>query len=163
MSIKPAIQILDEKKLLGMRVQMNFIGNRTQELWQKFMPRKNEIENKVSEELYSVEVYPSLSYFDQFNPATNFEKWAAVPVSTIDNSPTGLESLIIPAGLYAVFSFKGRDSEAPAMYQHILGNWLPNSKYQLDNRPHFAVMGEKYKNNDPDSEEEFWIPIKPKV
>jgi AraC family transcriptional regulator len=31
----------------------------------------------------------------------------------------------------------------------------------LDQRPHVEVMGEKYKNNDPDSEEEIWIPIKP--
>ncbi|WP_339864558.1 GyrI-like domain-containing protein [uncultured Algoriphagus sp.] len=158
----PTITTLPVTKLIGMRVHMNFITNRTQELWQKFMPRKNEIEGKVSNEQYSVEVYSSLSYFDQFNPATNFEKWAAVPVATIEDSPVGMESLIIPAGLYAVFPFKGLASEAPAMYQHILGNWLPNSKYQLDNRPHFAVMGEKYKNNDPDSEEELWIPIKPK-
>jgi hypothetical protein len=29
--------------------------------------------------------------------------------------------------------------------------------------PHFEVLGDKYKNNDPSSEEEVWIPIKPKV
>ena len=36
------------------------------------------------------------------------------------------------------------------------------SKYSIDNRPHFEIIGEKYKNNDPNSEEEIWIPIKPK-
>ena len=35
--------------------------------------------------------------------------------------------------------------------------------YTLDDRPHFEILGEKYKNQDPDSEEELWIPIKPKV
>ncbi len=39
---------------------------------------------------------------------------------------------------------------------------LPNSEYELENRPHFEVLGEKYKNNDPNSEEEIWIPIKKK-
>ncbi|MEP1984886.1 MAG: GyrI-like domain-containing protein, partial [Maribacter dokdonensis] len=40
--------------------------------------------------------------------------------------------------------------------------WIPNSEYQLDGRPHFEVLGAKYKNNDPNSEEEVWIPIKAK-
>lgn len=161
MSINPSIRTLDETKLVGMRVHMNFIANKTQELWQRFMPRKNEIKSKGSNELYSVKVYSSSTYFDQFNSATKFEKWAAVPVAgSEDTPPMDMESLVIPAGLYAVFPFKGMASEAPAMYQYILGTWLPNSTYELDHRPHFAVMGEKYKNNDPDSEEEFWIPIK---
>jgi hypothetical protein len=34
------------------------------------------------------------------------------------------------------------------------------SMAKLNKRPHFAKMGEKYKNEDPDSEEELWIPIK---
>jgi AraC family transcriptional regulator len=38
--------------------------------------------------------------------------------------------------------------------------WLPDSEYRLDVRPHFEVLGEKYKNDDPESEEEIWIPIK---
>jgi len=33
----------------------------------------------------------------------------------------------------------------------------------LDNRPHFEVLGEKYKNGDPESEEEIWIPVKEKA
>ena len=39
-------------------------------------------------------------------------------------------------------------------------NRNPKSKYELDKRPHFALMGEEYKNEDPDSEEELWFPIK---
>jgi len=37
---------------------------------------------------------------------------------------------------------------------------LPNSDYELDNRPHFEILGKKYKNNSADSEEEIWIPVK---
>ena len=74
--------------------------------------------------------------------------------------PVGMEKLVIPTGLYAVFPFRGSESEVPKMYQYIMSDWLPNSVYELDHRPHFALMGEKYKNNDPDSEEEFWVPVK---
>ncbi|MEN9524835.1 MAG: hypothetical protein RLZZ256_219, partial [Bacteroidota bacterium] len=34
--------------------------------------------------------------------------------------------------------------------------------YLLDERPHVEVMGSKYKNNDPASEEDIWIPIRPR-
>ncbi|PZX56849.1 AraC family transcriptional regulator [Algoriphagus ratkowskyi] len=158
----PTIQLLPATRLVGMRIQMNFITNKTQKLWKRFMPRKLEIENSVGSELYSVENYPDLTFFEQFNPATEFEKWAAVKVEDFENIPEGMEKLIIPTGLYAVFPFKGTDNEAPPMYQYIMESWIPSSAYELDLRPHFALMGEKYKNNDPDSEENFWVPIKPK-
>lgn len=161
--MKPRIQTLSEVLLIGKKLRMNLMANQTQTLWQNFMPNRKEILNSIGDELYSVEVYDSLSYFSSFSPADKFDKWAAVRVADHEMVPAGMEALIIQSGLYATFSFKGLDSEAPAMYQYILGTWLPNSEYQLDNRPHFAVMGEKYKNNDPDSEEEFWIPITPKI
>jgi AraC family transcriptional regulator len=66
-------------------------------------------------------------------------------------------------GLYAVFLYKGAASAAAPFYQYIFQTWFPNSEYLLDNRPHFEILGEKYKNNDPASEEEIWIPIKPKT
>ncbi len=67
-----------------------------------------------------------------------------------------------PSGLYAVFIHKGDASTAPKTFEYIFGTWLPNSEYLLDNRPHFEILGEKYKNEDPNSEEEVWIPIKPR-
>lgn len=126
------------------------------------MPRKKEIENSIGSELFSVELYDSPSYFALFNPAGEFEKWAAVKVEKFENIPEEMKPVIIPSGLYAVFPFRGTASEAPKLYQYILGSWIPDSTYELDHRPHFALMGEKYKNNDPNSEEEFWIPIRPR-
>jgi AraC family transcriptional regulator len=29
----------------------------------------------------------------------------------------------------------------------------------LDNRPHFEILGEKYKQGSTDAEEEIWIPV----
>jgi AraC family transcriptional regulator len=62
--------------------------------------------------------------------------------------------------MYAVFIHKGPASKGPETYNYIFGTWLPGSDYILDSRPHFALMGEKYKNDDPASEEEIWIPVK---
>ena len=76
--------------------------------------------------------------------------------------PEGMETFILKGGLYAVFLYHGAASAAEGTFRDILGIWLPGSAYCLDDRPHFEILGEKYKNESPDSEEELWIPIKPR-
>ena len=71
-----------------------------------------------------------------------------------------METFTLIGGLYVVFLYQGIASAGAKTFQYILGTWLPNSEYTLDNRPHFEILGEKYKNEDPSSEEEIWIPIK---
>lgn len=157
--MNPRIETLTEKKLLGNKTQMSLANNKTRELWQSFMPKRREISQVKGTELYSVERYPGTAFFQNFNPMAEFEKWAAVEVESFDSIPAGMESLIIPSGQYAVFHYKGKPSQAQATYQYIFSQWLPGSAYSLDNRPHFALMGEKYKGEHEDSEEEFWIPV----
>lgn len=148
-----------QKLFLGMSKDMSFANNTTPDLWRAFMPRRKEIQNVIGIELYSGEVYPN-NFFISFNPSTPFQKWAAVEVENFDQVPARMETLISPAGLYAVFNYKGTNAGAAEFYRKIFTEWLPASAYQLDARPHWAVMGTKYKNNDPDSEEEIWIPVK---
>jgi AraC family transcriptional regulator len=155
------IETIKEKKLIGKRVKMSFFNNKTFELWHNFMPKRPEIKNCMDSNLYSIEVYPPL-FFDRFNPEAEFEKWAAIDVTDFDTVPEGMETILVPGGAYAVFLYKGPASAASNTYKYILGIWLPNSDFLLDDRPHFAIMGEKYKNEDPGSEEELWIPIKPR-
>ena len=155
----PKIEFISEKKLIGKRLEMSFEDNRTFELWKSFMPFLNNIKNKVGTELYSIQQYKP-HFFEDFDPTARFEKWAAVEVDNFENLPKEMDSFTIQEGLYAVFLFKGNPSVAANRFQYILGTWLPNSNYVLDVRPHFEILGEKYKNNDPNSEEEIWIPIK---
>ena len=157
--MEPRIETLPEKQVAGMRIVMSFANNKTRELWQRFMPRRNEIENSVGTELYSLEVYPS-GFFAPFDDKALFEKWAAVEVTDHDTLPPEMKPLTVPTGLYAVFLHQGPASAGPQTYGYIFQEWLPHSAYALDDRPHFAVMGEKYKGENPDSEEELWIPVK---
>lgn len=158
--VTPRIEYIQEKILLGQRLTMSLVNNTTGELWKNFMPRRAEIKAAVTTDLLSVNVYPP-SYFTHFQPTHSFEKWAAIEVSTVENMPAEMASITLPSGLYAVFIHKGSSADA-RIFQYIYGTWLPASSYQLDERPHFEVLGEKYKNNDPQSEEEIWIPIKEK-
>ena len=157
--MQPRIETIAKKKLVGKRIRMSLADPKQFELWNGFMPRRKEIKSAASNDLYSVEVYDGLDYFKNFSPNTTFDEWAAVEVTDLNSVPEGFETLIIPAGLYAVFIHKGPSSKGFETYQYIFGAWLPSSDYILDHRPHFAVMGEKYKNEDPDSEEELWVPV----
>ncbi|MBB4804140.1 AraC family transcriptional regulator [Flavobacterium nitrogenifigens] len=157
--MQPLIKVLAEKKLTGHFIEMSFIENKTFQLWNGFMPQKKEIKNTVDANLYSLEVYPE-HYFDNFNPSNNFQKWAAVEVSSFENLPSEMKTLNVPSGLYAVFLHVGPATDAHKTYNYIFAEWLPNSAYNVDERPHFAIMNEKYKKDDPTSEEEIWIPIK---
>ncbi|KRD06400.1 AraC family transcriptional regulator [Flavobacterium sp. Root901] len=157
--MEPRIETLAEKKLVGRYIEMSFTDNKTFQLWSGFMPKRKEILNTTNDNLYSLEVFPD-GHFDNFDPDKTFQKWAAVEVSDYTNVPSEMETLIVPNGLYAVFIHYGPASEGHKTYHTIFAEWLPNSEYLADDRPHFAVMDHKYKKDDPDSEEEIWIPIK---
>lgn len=157
--MNPRIETIAEKKLIGQCVVMTMADNKTSELWRGFLPRRREIKNNLTAELISMQVYNPPLDLANFNQHTPFEKWATVEVSGFSDIPAGMQTYIIPAGLYAVFLHKGAASTGAKTFNYIFGSWLPVSGYHLDARPQFEILGERYKNDDPESEEEIWIPI----
>ena len=157
--MKPRIEILPEKKFIGKKVRMSFLNNKSYDLWKSFMPYRKQITNNIGPELYSIEVYEP-GYFNNFDQGREFEKWAAIEVTSPCLVPEGLETFATFGGLYAVFLHHGAASDGPKTYRYIFEIWLPDSVYFIDDRPHFAIMGEKYKGDSPDSEEELWIPVR---
>ena len=157
--MEPRIEILDEKRLVGISLPMSLANNLTGKLWQSFMPNRNNISNQISEDLYSMQIFPD-DYFDNFDPNKEYVKWAAAEVTDFNDIPSNMASFTLAGGLYAVFNYKGAASAAGPFFNYIFTDWIPNSKYTLDNRPHFEILGAKYINENPDSEEEVWIPIK---
>lgn len=161
--MEPRIENLEEIKLIGKSLIMSLAKNQTPELWKSFMQERKLITNATSNDLISMQVYGKELDFKNFTPSTQFEKWATTQVTDFKNTPPNMKEFNLEPGLYAVFIHKGLVSDFPKTAQYIFGQWLPNSKYELDQRPHFEVLGEKYKNNDINSEEEVWIPIKKKL
>lgn len=159
--MNPRIEIIEEKKLVGKKLTMSYANYRVGELWGFFMPRRKEISNSLSNDLVSLVVYKP-NHFDDFNPNNEFERWATVEVADFVNLPEEMETFVLSSGLYAVFHYIGSSTGIISFYQNIFTVWLPSSEYVLDDRPHFEILGEKYKNNDPLSEEDIFIPIKQK-
>ncbi len=160
--MEPRIENLIEKKVIGKRIRTSLSNNKTFELWHSFMPRRMEIKNRTNTDLLSISVYDTSMDFENFSPQAEYDKWAAAEVTDFNSIPDGMEPLTIESGLYAVFIHKGAASDGTKTFRYIFGTWLPNSDYVIDTRPHFEILGSKYKNNDPDSEEEIWVPVKKK-
>lgn len=158
--LQPTITTFPTTKFMGKCLTFTYADYRAFELWSSFMPRRNEIKNAIGTDLYNIQINPE--NFD-FQPNTPFVKWAAIAVATFDFTPDGMQILEIPEGLYAVFNYKGDQSNAASFFSAIYTEWLPNSAYELDHRPQFEVLGAKYKTNDLNSEEEIWIPVKLKL
>lgn len=150
------------KRLVGMSMDMTYAtSSLTGKLWGTFMPRREEVIGAVSSDKYSLQKFKEGYDWSSSSEGTAFVKWAAIEVDNIDKVPHGMEVLDLEGGLYAVFIHKGLASEFLKTLQYILGEWMPRSGYDPDSsRPQYEVLGEKYINNHPDSEEEVWFPIK---
>lgn len=157
----PRIEKCSHFFLCGLTREMSLVANTTFRLWNEFMPRRNEIVLSLGKELYSVELYPP-GFFMSFDATRQFNKMAAVKVEPSAELPVGMNVLEIPEGEYAIFTYRGTSMDSKSFYNYIFAEWLPSSSFKIDMRPHLAVMGEKYKFEHPDSEEEIWIPIIPK-
>ena len=123
----PVIKISSEKKLIGKQIKMSLADNKTFELWSGFMPRRKEISNNLTNDLFSMQVYDKSYDFSNFDPEATFDKWAAIEVAGFDAIPEGMESFILSEGLYAVFNYKGAASQGAKMFHYIFGTWLPAS------------------------------------
>ena len=144
-----------------MNIQTSLYDYGAPELWQKFMPRIKEIDSKIGNEKYSIQIYDNLFNYSDFNPEIIFTYWAATEVANINSIPDGMESLELSGGKYAIFNHQGSMATFSDTLKYIHLNWLPNSDFKLDYRPHFEVLDERYLGpENPESEEEIWVPIK---
>lgn len=154
------IEKINKKKLVGKSMEMTLSNNKTSELWQSFIIKRDLVKNRIDSNYISMQVYDYSKSSKTFNPNVGFEKWAVVEVSDFEEISEEMKSYELQGGLYAVFLHKGQPSTFYKTFKYIFEEWFPNSDYELDEREHFELLGEKYKNNDPTSEEEIFIPIR---
>lgn len=159
-SNSPEIIDFPETRLIGFRVRTSFVNDRTSELWRGFRAVRPAIAGRVGSDSFSVKVYDASYSFSEFDPAAEFDKWAAVAVGDGADVPDELEILVIPAGKYAEFIHVGPASAAPKTFGYIFGEWLPASGFELDLRPHFEILPEGYDPFASDATERVLIPIR---
>ncbi|MCP4137421.1 MAG: helix-turn-helix domain-containing protein [bacterium] len=80
-------------------------------------------------------------------------------VMNSEDIPEGFVTRTVEKGRYAVFTIKGGFSEIQQGTGDIFKNWLPNTGYELANRPPLEKYDERWTGK-TDGEMEIWIPIK---
>ncbi|TJY32486.1 GyrI-like domain-containing protein [Pontimicrobium aquaticum] len=147
--------------IIGMKANVSFntISEDTGKLARQFMPRLKAIKNRVYNNTLSLQNYNDFDY-RKVAPTMTFEKWIGVEVDDFDEVPEGMETLTINSGNYIVIDFKGSMQAFVKQWNYLHAEWLPNSEYKLDNRPHFEKLNLSYSPLNAINEEEIWIPIK---
>ena len=61
---------------------------------------------------------------------------------TLKNNQETLNTMIIPAGKYAIYRYKGYPADIYRTYQSILCNWFEKTGHEIDNRPAYDLYNE---------------------
>ena len=162
MKREPQIVELRAKTLVGISREMSRVEDNTAELWQAFMPRRDEVMNRRSADYISMQVFP-LGPSQLADPSARFIKWAVVEVDAAENVPDGMSAYTLQPGTYAVFEHVGPASDL-STFSYIFTEWLPSARrYELDDREHFEVLPPQYDARDANAREEIWIPVRLKA
>ena len=145
--------------LQGKSTFLSLANDATPQLWRQFIQEaKGSLPATINR--YNGTVYPAGFDMRTFGDNTVMQRWAAVEARVADQWPQSWDTLEIPPGEYATFTYKGLPSGFGNALAYFYQQWLPSSGYVLDERPHFEVLGPDYRPDDPDAEETVWIPIK---
>lgn len=155
MNLPYRIEIIDPKKLVGFSITTSFQEGKTPIVWRQLMMRRKEITNRISNQLFSLQIYP-----ENFSPNQSFTKYALAEVSDFDNIPNDFETFELESGKYLVFNYQGKAENGPELFRYIFQNFIPENNFEIDDRPHFEIFGDTYNPLNEDAQEEIWIPIK---
>ncbi len=119
--------------------------------WQRFGPRIGHIPGQVGNVAYGV-IY-------NFDSDSNFDYMCAVEVKEPHDLPQGLETLLLPAQKYAVFTHTGHIAGIRATMTAIWTQWFPSSGYQAVKAPALERYGPEFNPVTGMGGFEIWIPI----
>ncbi|MDX1563525.1 MAG: GyrI-like domain-containing protein, partial [Gammaproteobacteria bacterium] len=156
---EPTIETIAQARLVGFGARMTLRSDATVALWQRLMPRRNEIRNRTTNDYVSMRVYEPMPVAQMFAPDTEFEKWAAIEVADHGSVPDGMQTYTLEGGRYAVFLHEGPASRFPETMRYIFGEWLPQSGFTLDAREQFERLPEGYSPADENAYEHVYIPV----
>ena len=129
-------------------------------LWHKLHRIKDRLPNRICMDyLVGLNDYSKNFSFEERQPS--FDYYASVEVSVLKQIPNRMQAITLPAGKYAVFTFRGKsqDSLQPVV-EYIYKVWFPQSTCQLNEQAQydFARYGEQM-DEKGQSNIAVWIPI----
>ena len=127
--------------------------------WRRLHAKKDRISGRTDEEfLIGVNDY---SYYPCQGMDKVFRYIAGAEVAEEHTVPRGMQEFTLPAGRYAVFSFRGRNEDSlQPVVEYIYGEWFPESTCRFDDgrRYDFARYGERL-DEKGESDIQLWVPV----
>lgn len=138
---------LKDQLAVGMVYKGNNEKGEIPALWNVFNARYGEL-HPISNACYG------LCYMDPIDGG--FAYMAGVAVKDIQAVPEGMETLVIPGGKYAVFTFTDHISKIKDYWDQIYREFLPQNKLQPLDAMSFELYDERFHQN---GECDIYIPI----
>ncbi len=168
--MQPEIKQLPEIYLMG----MSFYGdpfdthnvweeeNRIGQLWQRFMHFLSKYSHNNSTQKPSTAFYEVHISNEETQQKGLFEVFVGMPVnsSEISNLPIALSVKVLPAALYAVFTFEGKAISSD--WEKTIQHWLSSSGYAEAGSFTYQYYDERFKGMDKleESTLDVYVPIK---
>ncbi len=162
--LEPKIVELDEMTVVGLSSLINMKCNLIHQLWERFMPRENEVKD-VAIPGVALEVSFDTKKVESESEQSTYEFFVIVglPVKSTENVPEGMVFKHIPAHQYAKFVHRGPISTIMETYNYIYNEWFPKSGYEGDWQAcELEWYDERFKIEGEDSEFDIYVPIKKK-
>ena len=147
---------IEEASLCGYTTETSLLQDQTAMLFRQLMIWRKDSQEYREQPVYDIKIYPQ-DYFSAFNPSRSFKKWAAVQQIT-DITPAGQRQFTLTGGAYLCFTSDDRVSAQ--FFQELYSSWLPQSQYELDDRPHFDKIWPDPAQRGSVLKEEIYIPVK---
>lgn len=162
-TLEPQITKKEAFTVVGMRCTTSIKNNTIPDLWRSFLPRMDEIKNKISPEiaLGVCEIGQDLKLED-LHEENEFSELVCIEVSSDRDIPRDMVSSQIPAQTYAVFTHKGTTGTLQTTYDYIYGTWLLKSDYELTLNYNFELYDTSrfFGIDNIESEIDIYVPIR---
>ncbi len=131
--MEPKIVTRPAFKVVGMLYEGKNENNEISGLWDHFIPRIDDVEDK-SGDAYGV--------CGNVQPDGSFQYLAGIEVSQVEDQPADMSHWRVPEQTYAVFPCTLQNVRET--YHHAYHNWLPQSDYERVDGPDFELYPEDF-------------------
>lgn len=163
-SLEPQIERRNSMTMVGMETHFygtgsdrNNIADRIPALWQSFLPREEEIADRILGTGYGLIV-------DENKPSDQLRYQASWEVTTSRAAaeaitPQGMTVFEVPAATYAVFAHRGPASQLDHTVNYAYSTWLTGSGRRHSGGPDLEIFGPAYDPVRSDSVIHYGIPL----
>jgi len=125
-------------------------NNEIAQMWQQFMPRFGEIENKVKQQI-------AYGICDELDADGAFTYVAGFAVTGEPETPDGMVAWDVPAQQYAIFPTTLQTIHET--YAYVFQEWMPGSDYVRATGPDFEYYDEEFDASVAEPKLYIYIPV----